>query len=112
MFIRRSTYQRLVARAEAYGQAYVDARRAEHRKAGPAVERRLRLVRACARYRAELNKQQASHEAALARQQRRADQLQARLDEALGLNSDQVMAGARWQQRRPDKPRDWAEAAK
>ncbi|MHC5259869.1 hypothetical protein ACYSUO_18485 [Streptomyces sp. UC4497] len=34
---------------------------------------------------------------------RRADQLQARLDDALGLNSTAVTDGARWQQRRPDK---------
>jgi hypothetical protein len=104
MFIRRSTYQRLVARAEAYSQAYVDARRAEHRKAAPAVTRRDRLTRACARYRAELAEQRAAHQRALARSERRADRLQEQLDDVLGLNSDAVRAGDRWQQRRPDKP--------
>ncbi|MGW2582979.1 hypothetical protein ACWCYZ_16860 [Streptomyces virginiae] len=102
MFIRRSTYRRLAARAEAYAQAYVDAQRARHRKTPPAVERRNRLVQACARYRAE-------HVAALAAQQRRIDYLQEQVDEVLGLNSEQVRAGARWQQRRPDKPRPVAQ---
>ncbi|MFD4936317.1 hypothetical protein [Streptomyces virginiae] len=116
MFIRRSTYRRLAARAEAYAQAYVDAQRARHRKTPPAVERRNRLVQACARYRAELAAQRTQHAAelaaqriqhaaALAAQQRRIDYLQEQVDEVLGLNSEQVRAGARWQQRRPDKPR-------
>ncbi|MFD0358407.1 hypothetical protein ACFVHW_32445 [Streptomyces sp. NPDC127110] len=104
MFIRRSTYQRLAARADAYAEAYVAARRAEHRKAAPAAARRARLVQACARYRAELAEQQALHDAALAKEQRRSAQLQARLDDALGLNSEDVLAGARWQQRRHDRP--------
>ncbi|MBW5420232.1 hypothetical protein GKQ77_01435 [Streptomyces sp. BG9H] len=51
-----------------------------------------RLARACARYRV-----------ALAAETRRADQLQARLDDALGLTSPAVEAGASWQERRPDK---------
>ncbi|MGW5852137.1 hypothetical protein ACWFQ8_30030 [Streptomyces sp. NPDC055254] len=104
MFIRRSTYQRLVARAEAYAQAYVAARRAEHRKAVPAAERRERLARACRRYRAELAEQRAGHQTALARKQRQIDRLQGQLDDVFGLNSDQVQAGERWQERRPDKP--------
>ncbi|THA56138.1 hypothetical protein [Streptomyces sp. A1136] len=100
MFIRRSTYHRLVARAEAYHEAYVAARRAENRKAAPAVARRERLVRACASYRAEL----AANRLTIARKDRRIAQLQGQLDDLLGLNSEQVQAGARWQQRRPDKP--------
>ncbi|MFD9369617.1 hypothetical protein ACFWA6_18260 [Streptomyces sp. NPDC060020] len=105
MFIRRSTYNRLVARAEAYAEAYVAARRAEHRKTAPHAARRDRLAKACRRYRAELAEQRAAHHKALARLERRANLLQEQLDEVLGMNSEQVMAGARWQQRRSDKPR-------
>lgn len=104
MFIRRSTYRQLADRADAYDEAYVWARRAEHRKAAPAVARLQRMAKACGRYRAELAQQRAKHTAALGRQQRRIDLLQAQLDELLGMNSDQVLAGTRWQQRRPDKP--------
>ncbi|MFD7100793.1 hypothetical protein [Streptomyces xanthophaeus] len=107
MFIRRSTYRRLVARAEAYSQAYVDARRAEHRKAAPAVARRIRLAEACRRYRAELAAQRAAHQEELARSERRAQQLQEQLDEGFGLNSEAVRAGARWQERRHDKPQPY-----
>lgn len=110
MFIRRSTYRKLTARAEAYSQTYVEARRAANRKAAPGVARLERLVRACARYRAELAEQRASHLAALARRDRRIEQLQGQLDDVLGMNSDQVMAGAHWQQRRSDKPYTPAEA--
>lgn len=112
MFIRRSTYQRLVARAEAYSQAYVDARRAEHRKAAPTAARLKRMAEACARYQAELATQRADHAAALARKQRRIDHLQGQLDDLLGLNSDAVRSGERWQQRRPDKPHTPASVAK
>lgn len=104
MFIRRSTYTRLRTRAEAYSQAYVDARRAQNRKATPAAKRTKRLALACLRYRGELARQRAGHQAELARQQRRIDRLQGQLDDVLGLNSDQVLAGEHWQQRRPDKP--------
>lgn len=51
-----------------------------------------RALRGCARYRA-----------ALAAETRRADQLQARLDDYLGLNSAEVTDGRRWQLTREDK---------
>lgn len=105
MFIRRTTYNRLRSRADAYSQAYVDAQRAQHRKAAPGVARLVRLAEACARYRAQLAEQRAQHAAALAQKQRRIDHLQQLLDDALGLNSEDVRAGERWQDRRPDKPR-------
>lgn len=92
MLIRRRTYQRLVARAEAYSEAYVAARRAEHRKAVPAAARRERLIKVIARYRRELD-----------RKDRRINHLQEQLDEVLGLNSDAVRQGEKWQERRHDK---------
>lgn len=95
MFIRRSTYRRLRARAEAYSQAYVDARRAENRKATPAAKRTKRLALACLRYRVELAEQRASYEAALRKQQRRTNLLQEQLDEVLGMNSDAATAVAK-----------------
>ncbi|MFJ9037418.1 hypothetical protein ACIRF8_12625 [Streptomyces sp. NPDC102406] len=54
-----------------------------------------RALRGCARYRA-----------ALATEARRADQLQARLDDALGLNTPGVERGQLWQTSRQDKPRE------
>jgi hypothetical protein len=38
-------------------------------------------------------------------ERRRADRLQARLDDALGLNTTAVIEGSRWQQRREDRGR-------
>jgi hypothetical protein len=62
---------------------------------GMAYEGRItRLVRACARYRTEL-----------AKERRRAARLQGRLDDAVGLTSPALDAGAAWQQRRQDKTR-------
>lgn len=43
--------------------------------------------------------------AAYALEERRANQLQARLDDALGLNTAAVLAGRRWQQTRADDGR-------
>ncbi|MFD5031667.1 hypothetical protein ACFWM0_14815 [Streptomyces sp. NPDC058405] len=43
--------------------------------------------------------------AALTAETRRADQLQRRLDNALGLDRPDVAAGAGWQARRTDKPK-------
>ncbi|SEC02329.1 hypothetical protein SAMN04490357_0987 [Streptomyces misionensis] len=60
-----------------------------------AVARRLtRALRACARYRV-----------ALAVDRLLADRLQARLDDALGLNTTAVAAGEQWQSRRDPKMR-------
>ncbi|MGW6598470.1 hypothetical protein [Streptomyces sp. NPDC055036] len=57
-------------------------------------ERRIvRLTRAVARL-----------SAALTTQTRRADRLQQRLDDAVGITSPNVDSGALWQQRRSDKP--------
>lgn len=56
------------------------------------LERRLeRAVRACARYRT-----------AGRREERRADRLQQRLDDACGLNRAEVAEGRNWQQTRQD----------
>ena len=52
-----------------------------------------RLTRACARYRADL-----------ACSEREAARLQARLDDACGLNRPAIRDGAHWQHRRTDKP--------
>ncbi|WP_405676727.1 hypothetical protein OG292_19095 [Streptomyces sp. NBC_01511] len=41
----------------------------------------------------------------LSAQARRADQLQQRLDDAVGINTPDVDSGALWQQRRTDKPK-------
>lgn len=58
------------------------------------AERLARALRACARSRA-----------AESRLARHAAHLQERLDHAVGLDSSAYDAGARWQERRPDKPR-------
>jgi len=102
VIIRRRTYDNLRARISAY-QAQVndyhqriDADRVRQSTAivrGVRLSARLdRMVRATARYRA-----------ALAAETRRADRLQARLDNALGLDHPAIDAGAQWQDRRTDK---------
>lgn len=60
--------------------------------AGQLESRLARLVRACARYRAEL-----------AAETRQVGHLQARLDDALGLNTAGIKLGRGWQDRREDK---------
>lgn len=114
MFIRRSTYRTLIARAETYRQAELNARRTVTTLVGNsaraaeefidaddrtnAVERRLdRELKACARYRA-----------ALPKSEKQARDLQARLDDLLGLNAPGIVAGALWQERRTDKPKQVA----
>lgn len=42
--------------------------------------------------------------AAYTGEKKRADRLQAELDDALGLNHPDIQAGRNWQSRRPDKP--------
>ncbi|MFD3917179.1 hypothetical protein [Streptomyces sp. NPDC058603] len=73
------------ARAEDLGDSITDA---------IGYERRIvRLTRAVARL-----------SAALTTQTRRADRLQQRLDDAVGITSPAVDSGDLWQQRRSDKP--------
>lgn len=45
----------------------------------------------------------ARYRAALTAETRRADRLQQRLDDALGLNTHAITTGATWQNRRTDK---------
>ncbi|TLQ48452.1 hypothetical protein FEF34_24845 [Streptomyces marianii] len=100
MLIRRRTYRAIIQRGEAHRLAAISAsrtvaamvRNADRRSAGMAP-RLARALRACARYRM-----------ALAASERRNAQLQRRLDDALGLNSDAVAAGSLWQERRADRP--------
>lgn len=111
MFIRRSTYRTLLARTETFRKAELNARRTVQTLVGNsaraaeqfvdaddrtnAVEHRLdRALKACARYRAALRKSE-----------KQARDLQARLDDLLGLNTPGVLDGARWQERRTDKPK-------
>lgn len=60
--------------------------------AGQLELRLARVLRACVRYRADL-----------AAETRRADRLQRRLDDALGLNTAGIELGSGWQSRREDK---------
>lgn len=103
MFIRRSIYEQLLDRVETYRQAELRARRALAKLLGSSRytthERLDRILRACARYR---------QEAAVL--QRRIRHLEARLDDAMGLNQAGVAEGARWQERRHDKPRQGVSA--
>jgi hypothetical protein len=79
--------------ATSIGHAAADHRRyvvvvANHR------QRMVRLIRAVVRYRAEL-----------AAAERRARLLQARLDDAVGLDCAAIYDGVNWQIRREDKPK-------
>lgn len=105
MIIRRATYNRLIARADAYAEAARDNRRVQKAALDNTrhiaaqyvgLDNRLtRTVKACARYRAEL-----------AIRNRRIRHLEQRLDNLLGLDTPEIEAGARWQERRPDKPKE------
>lgn len=67
---------------------------------GSALQQRLaRALRACARYRIQV----ATRDRVIAAQQRQHDVLQRQLDDALGLDTAEIRAGAHWQQRRADK---------
>lgn len=100
MFIRRSTYNRLVARADSYAQ---DARTSRRQEQNAHNE--------VARLAALANVRQTDHDttvasltADLAAAERRADRLQAAYDNAVGLDDPAPDAGAQWQERRTDKP--------
>lgn len=94
-FVRTPAYEKATGNAE-YALDQLVATRIVNdclTDANLAVARRLtRALRACARYRT-----------ALTAETRRADQLQRRLDDALGLNTAQVDDGRRWQHTRHDK---------
>ncbi|MFE7273001.1 hypothetical protein [Streptomyces sp. NPDC057623] len=123
MFVRRSTYNALKARYEhtseqlgktreklvgwkgsairVAGRNTELARRLEASRdvafldteyAGQLEFRLARVLTACVRYRADL-----------AAETRRADRLQRRLDDALGLNTAGIELGSGWQDRREDK---------
>ncbi|WP_225840264.1 hypothetical protein [Streptomyces sp. NK08204] len=94
-FVSRSRYEVAVGKASYATEQAIDTSIVNNclTDANLAVARRLtRALRACKRYRA-----------ALAAEQRRADRLQQRLDDCLGLNTAQVAEGQRWQQTRHDK---------
>jgi hypothetical protein len=100
MFIRRSTYNRLVARADAYGQDARTARRAEQ-NAHNEVARQVALAEV---RQADHDRTVAGMAADLAAAERRADRLQKAYDNAVGLDAPALDLGAQWQQRRTDKP--------
>jgi hypothetical protein len=75
--------------------AEIDALREQHQPfqhADGLTSRLHRALRACAGYRADA-----------AQERRRADRLQQRLDDALGLNTSKVLDGRLWQHTRHDK---------
>lgn len=88
-FVRTSDYEKAVGNAE-YALDQLAATRIVNdclTDANLTVARRLtRALRACARYRT-----------ALAAEQRRADQLQRRLDDAVGLMPRGIQDSSRWQ---------------
>lgn len=97
-FIRRSTLRTLQGRVETYAQAARDSRRIE--QAALANCRRLaEQVAAPDETLAQLREARAL----LAAETRRADRLQARLDDTCGITTPAVDAGATWQQNRTDK---------
>jgi len=89
MFIRRSTYNRIVGRADAYAQ---DARNEVTRQVALAEVRQ-----------ADHDRIVAGLAADLAAETRRADRLQKAYDNAVGLDAPALDLGAQWQDRRTDK---------
>ncbi|MGW4040435.1 hypothetical protein ACWEIM_29865 [Streptomyces sp. NPDC004778] len=101
MFIRRSTYRRLVGRADAYAQDARNARRGEQ-NARNEVTRQVALAEV---RQADHDRTVADMAADLAAAERRADRLQAQYDNAVGLDDPTLDLGAHWQTRRTDKSR-------
>ncbi|MEV7491457.1 hypothetical protein AB0O08_11955 [Streptomyces anulatus] len=100
-FIRRTTLRTLQARVETYAQAARDERRVA--QAALANARRLaEQVAAPDETLAQLREARAQ----LAAETRRADRLQARLDDACGITQPAVDAGSMWQHRRSDRPKE------
>ncbi|MFD9764757.1 hypothetical protein ACFWXI_14645 [[Kitasatospora] papulosa] len=100
MFIRRSTYNRIVGRADAYAQDARNARRGEQ-DAHNEVTRQVALAEV---RQADHDRIVAGLAADLAAQTRRADRLQKAYDNAVGLDTPALDLGAQWQTRRTDKP--------
>ncbi|MGW9299390.1 hypothetical protein ACWHA3_01000 [Streptomyces cyaneofuscatus] len=101
MFIRRSTYNRLAARADAYAQDARDARRAEQN-----ADNQVARMAALADVRqADHDRTVADMAADLAAAERQVARLQAAYDNAVGLDAPALDHGAAWQSRREDKPR-------
>ncbi|WP_069743065.1 hypothetical protein [Streptomyces sp. EN23] len=101
MFIRRSTYLRLVGRADAYAQDARNARRSEQ-DARNEVTRQVALAEV---RQADHDRTVAGMAADLAAAERRVARLQAAYDNAVGLDNPTLDLGAHWQTRRADKPR-------
>lgn len=95
-FVTRATYEAALGRSEYAREALVDTSIVNDHLTDTnlAVARRLtRALRACQRYRAELaaERQRTSH------LRRRADRLQRRLDEAVGLGPRRIEDSSQWQ---------------
>ncbi|WWM24842.1 hypothetical protein QBW33_13250 [Streptomyces sp. B21-104] len=99
MFIRRSTYNRIVGRADAYAQDARNARRGEQ-DAHNEVTRQVALAEV---RQADHDRIVAGLAADLAAETRRANRLQKAYDNAVGLDAPALDAGAQWQDRRTDK---------
>lgn len=97
MFRNRRRIADLEARVERLVEQRDEAR--ENAAAGMGASKRT-----CQRN-VHLTDELAAARAALTAQTRRADQLQQRLDDAVGINHPDVDSGALWQQRREDKPK-------
>ncbi|MFJ6319675.1 hypothetical protein ACIQJW_26695 [Streptomyces californicus] len=101
MFIRRSTYLRLVARADTYAQDARNARRNEQN-----ADNQVARMAALAEVRqADHDQTVAAMAADLAAAERQVARLQAQYDNAVGLDAPALDHGATWQSRREDKPR-------
>lgn len=102
MIIRRSTYNRLIARVDAYAAAARDARRVQQ----AAVNTTGRIAERSTTREAELTATTEQLRKELTSSQRLVRNQQAQLDELLGLNAPGVVAGAQWQDRRVDKRKE------
>lgn len=104
MFISRHRYNELQARADMYAENARDARKVQRAALDNAAKIAEKFVDADDRTNT-VEKQLDEAKAAIADRDRRIERLQARLDDALGLNTPGVLSGARWQERRSDRPR-------
>lgn len=97
MYAENARGARAVQRTALSNAANIAAKFVELDNSVNRLERRLdRALRGCARYRN-----------ALRRSEKQTRGLQARLDQALGLNAPGVLNGAQWQERRHDKRKEY-----
>ena len=105
MFVRRSKYDALYARYQLALDAAAEARAERDAFRAAATTSARQAVEAETAETTRLREQVTALISERNAEQKRADRLQRRLDDAVGLNTAALAEGARWRERRQDKPK-------